>query len=193
MSDYESTYLRMTDGQLLNLSNDRGSLYPEALVALNSELAKRNLGQKEVDEQAELVRRNQIAWENRGPLAQSFNGFGTSIYGKRDFQRDGSFITTLWIVFFWVPLIPLKSFRVKEAGHERQTGPFSWSQSYLVLSKSRPDIRQVINCYSFIFAPFVVGGILDSIDAGSSVVRVALAIWLCMPFALRKLAKSSGY
>ena len=47
------------------------------------------------------------------PLAQTINGFGTKLYGRRDQKWDGSFWTTKWVVFFWIPLIPLRSYRIK--------------------------------------------------------------------------------
>lgn len=191
VTEYASTYGQMNDEQLLNLANDRGSLCPEALVALKSELAKRNFGQIEIDEQAQSVRKLQTEWDNRGDLGRSFNGFGTSIYGKRNFQSDGSFITTQWIILFWIPFIPLKSFRVKESGPTRPAF-LGWSQSYFVLGRSRPDIRQVINVYSFLVAPFVVLPILDSMHAGSIVGFVALVMWICTPFVARKFAKASS-
>ena len=151
MTEYATTYGRMNDEQLLNVAKDRDSLCPEALVALKTELTRRNFGQLEIDQQAESVRQLRTDWDNRGDLGRSFNGFGTSIYGKRNFQRDGSFTTTQWIILFWIPFIPLKSFRVREAGLARPAF-LGWSKSYFVLTRSRPDIRQVINVYAFIAA-----------------------------------------
>jgi hypothetical protein len=43
----------------------------------------------------------------------SINGCGTRYYGKQDKRQDGSYITTEWITFFFIPLIPLRSLRVK--------------------------------------------------------------------------------
>lgn len=188
MTEYQNTYGRMTDEQLLNLASDRASLLPDALVALDSELARRNFGQREIEEQVECVRRGQLEDENARPLARSFNGIGTSVYGKRSFQPDGSYIATLWIVLGWIPLIPLKSFRVKEAGPEKSI-PFGWSRPYYVLSKSRPDVKQVINIYSYIVAFFVGCQTLLTINAADWVGYAGLGLWVSLPWALRKLAK----
>lgn len=54
--------------------------------------------------------------------------------------------------------------------------------------KSRPDVRQVINVYSFMAAPFIGLSIINLIKAGSAVATVALALWVFIPFALRQLA-----
>ena len=192
MTDYETTYRLMNDEQLLNLAKDRESLCPEARVFFNSELAKRGLGQEEIEEQAECVRRGRIEDAQRKPLAQTFNGFGTHIYGKRKFEPDGSFITTLWVVFFWIPLIPLKSIRVKYAGPGKSTILPGWSRSYLVLNESGPDVRQVVNIYSFILSFFVGAKILDLIHAESFVSYTALAVWVCIPWLTRRLAGQPG-
>ncbi|MGB3691413.1 MAG: hypothetical protein WBG70_07370 [Spirulinaceae cyanobacterium] len=42
----------------------------------------------------------------------SINGIGTNFYGKREFNQDGSYVTTEWIIFIFFPIVPLRSFRV---------------------------------------------------------------------------------
>jgi len=44
-------------------------------------------------------------------MAFSLNGFGTRHFGAR-WQPDGTYITTKWVVFCFVPIIPLGSVRV---------------------------------------------------------------------------------
>src|ERR1700739_1215446 len=39
----------------------------------------------------------------------TLQGIGTTFYGQSDFRRDGTFITTEWLVFFFVPIIPIRS------------------------------------------------------------------------------------
>jgi hypothetical protein len=45
-------------------------------------------------------------------LPASFNGCGTTWYGATDQAEDGSYVVTEWIVFLFIPLIPLGSKRV---------------------------------------------------------------------------------
>ena len=45
-------------------------------------------------------------------LPASINGCGTTWYGASDRERDGSYVVTEWIVFLFMPLIPLGSKRV---------------------------------------------------------------------------------
>jgi hypothetical protein len=46
----------------------------------------------------------------------TFNGCGTSFYGKRYPAQDGSYVTTKWVTGLWIPLLPLGSYRVRPTG-----------------------------------------------------------------------------
>lgn len=44
----------------------------------------------------------------------SFMGVGTHLYGKSDPSKtDGSYIATKWFIFLFLPLWPIRSFRVR--------------------------------------------------------------------------------
>ena len=42
----------------------------------------------------------------------SFYGTGTMLYGHRNYHPDGSFITTKWLTLFYLPLLPVASYRI---------------------------------------------------------------------------------
>ncbi|HLG99278.1 MAG TPA: hypothetical protein VKX49_23405 [Bryobacteraceae bacterium] len=188
MSGYRDTYSVMTDDQLLNLALEAESLVSEARSALSVELANRHLGRLDVEEYADHLRRTELIEAQRKPLAQTFNGFGTKLYGKRRPAPDGSFLTTKWVVFFWIPLIPLKSYRVKYAGPGETSFLPGWSRRYLVLSESGPDVGQVVNVYSFIALFVLGGGLLGEVNAGPILSWSALIVWVCIPWLLRRVA-----
>lgn len=50
-------------------------------------------------------------------MATNVVGFGTTFLGQRDYGSDGSYITTEFVTAFYIPLIPLRSFRVVESGN----------------------------------------------------------------------------
>jgi hypothetical protein len=98
-------------------------------------------------------------------MPYTLNGCGTRYCGNRDIAEDGSYVTTLWITVFWMPIIPLRSYRVKPVGegthwviHNSQNYlamrvPLCWKQvrnTYLLASPilllvayfSWPDLRQ---------------------------------------------------
>ena len=44
-------------------------------------------------------------------MALTINGFGTRFYGKK-WQPDGTYITTKYVIFFWIPVTKLSEHRV---------------------------------------------------------------------------------
>jgi hypothetical protein len=51
------------------------------------------------------------------PALFTMNGFGTSMAGKRDLWPDGSFVSTLVLTALFVPLVPLRAYRVYRDGN----------------------------------------------------------------------------
>jgi hypothetical protein len=84
-------------------------------------------------------------------MAFSFQGIGTTFYGERDFHPDGTYITTEWVVFLAVPIIPLRSLRVRYDGPgDPPKFGFGSSASYSVYEKGFPNWKQVIYVYLFV-------------------------------------------
>jgi hypothetical protein len=75
----------------------------------------------------------------------TYNGCGTKFYGQRDKEPDGSYITTEWIVLVYVPLIPLRSFRIKPTGKSSLMVVYN-SVEYLVMPVPL-NWQQVRNVY----------------------------------------------
>lgn len=79
-------------------------------------------------------------------MARTLNGFGSAYYGRRPLP-DGSYITTKWFVFLFVPIFPVGSERVIEASAPYgMTG--AWGQS-LKVQKVPLDIGLVIRLYAW--------------------------------------------
>jgi len=86
------------------------------------------------------------------------NGCGTTFYGQRDFRRDGSYVTTEWIVFLRIPILPLRSLRVIPCGFKTHVNPSahdSFSEEYLIIEKSWPNLKQVVSTYGLMFVVYV--------------------------------------
>ncbi len=136
-------------------------------------------------------------------LGRSMNGIGTRVYGKREFRTDGSFVTTKWITFLWVPLLPLRSMRVKplEAPEVDHLGAsillacfgflhFKFSGKYVIQSVTRPVLMQVLHVYAFIFAiVFAWWNLAKNTTFVSAGVLVAV---LASPFLVRAIARNSA-
>ena len=78
-------------------------------------------------------------------MPYTFNGCGTRYCGERDRAEDGSYITTEWIALVHIPLVPIRSCRVRPVGKGTNILIHS-SQSYQTL---RVPLcwRQVRNVY----------------------------------------------
>jgi hypothetical protein len=135
-------------------------------------------------------------------VGNSHNGIGTTIYGKRDFLSDESFVTTKWIIFLYVPILPLCSMRVRLA--EKPPQPDHWiaslflalggvlafrrSGSYIVYSKRRPVLQQVLYIYAFVIA---LGLAWWNFGSSANLLNaVSVCILLTLPVILRKIARS---
>jgi hypothetical protein len=100
-------------------------------------------------------------------MPYSFSGIGTKYYGSRAEGSDGSYITTEWIILFYVPLIPIGSFRVRllksgliHSKYETRRVPLQGQQIRSIYAKELPLLALVaggsllvLNSGSLFFAP----------------------------------------
>ena len=124
-------------------------------------------------------------------MPSTFNGIGTSYVGKTDFNADGSYITTEWFTFLYVPLVPLRSRRVVESGETS----FLWlgvysssSDGYYLLESGPPKFRQVVSVYLYVLFLWYA---LDAMPSGMSTVDQWLWIagMAAVPFVVRTWAR----
>jgi hypothetical protein len=78
-------------------------------------------------------------------MAFSISGCGTNFYGWSGVRRDGSYIATEWITALYLPIIPLRSFRVRR-GRGINLVVFS-SRSYQIIEKLPLYWPQVFRAY----------------------------------------------
>lgn len=113
-------YARLTDDEITHLAEERGELTEEAKQQLDAELRRRNITAADV---AAYSAESQRLSETPDPnlfTARVYHpyGIGRKLFGKTNHSYDpGSefeeFDTTLWFVIFWLPVIPLSSYRVR--------------------------------------------------------------------------------
>jgi len=51
-------------------------------------------------------------------MPYTFNGFGSRFSGRKDVWPDGSYLTSEWFVIFLIPLIRIRTLRVRPTGAE---------------------------------------------------------------------------
>ena len=115
-----ASYEQMSDGDLMRIAMDRDELTPEALSALDAQLASRGLKEQDLRDFADTYRaavakdiqeRSRFYRNRTLPWTGSYYGY----YGKRDLvtmHNREQFQTTLWFCLFWIPLIPYGSYIV---------------------------------------------------------------------------------
>jgi hypothetical protein len=81
-------------------------------------------------------------------VAYSFRGVGAMHYGKRDFRPDGSYVTTLWAIFLYLPVFPIHSKRLRPTGEVKY---FSMRPVRTIAEseKTKPNLKQVLCVYSW--------------------------------------------
>src|SRR6516165_8665629 len=73
---------------------------------------------------------------------------GTAVYGERDYRPDGSYLTTEWAIFAWMPIFPISSLRIS-CFQTRFYAVYDAS-SYYVHETTSPNLKQVLSVYSWI-------------------------------------------
>jgi len=115
-------------------------------------------------------------------MASSINGIGTTFYGQAAFEPDGSFVTTKWIIFAYLPIIPTSSMRVRYAGEDK--GFFSSSTSYEVIMDYPIDIGQVLRTWAYVISFIMLFATLDKGESSGWKVALLCAMAL-LPHTLR--------
>jgi hypothetical protein len=88
------------------------------------------------------------------PIA--INGFGTAYCGKSDEDANGVYVTTVFVVALYVPIIPLASYLVRPYGGAIDGRPFLYDQSFDALQVPM-NWKQVISVYLKWYAGIAVG------------------------------------
>lgn len=111
-------YQYLTEDELLSLAQQKDQFTNAARYDLDAELSKRRIGAVEVTHYAGELLAEQKADERK--IQRSRNFYETRnkrFIGKKNRKLDprlrvDEFDTTLWIVF-WIPLVPLGSYRIR--------------------------------------------------------------------------------
>ena len=121
-------------------------------------------------------------------MANTFNGIGTTFYGKRSFEQDDSYVTTKWFVIGFFPLVPMGSLRVRYAGTSGI--PFlSRSSSFEVIEELPTDGMQVLCIYAY--SVFIVAWTMTMLSSSMSGIAKFLAVTaaILLPHAVRFLVR----
>jgi hypothetical protein len=116
--DFAAQYQALSDEAITQLASE-GGLRPEADIALRAEMHRRSIGTKQVRFLRVEQKKAQLqARVGHNPYF-SYRGIGLRLRGNKflsEADKDKEIIVvTRWIVFAFMPLIPLGSYRVMES------------------------------------------------------------------------------
>jgi predicted ferric reductase len=100
-------------------------------------------------------------------MARTINGIGTKHFGKANYEvddenQDEEFDTTLWVVFLLLPVIPLKSYRIRQKQWfmEKNLNYTGYSigleHSISIVKDYSLNLRQVFKTYFAVYGGIIV-------------------------------------
>ena len=162
MNNFAMEYQALTNDEILLIAADRENLVDEARHAIDTEMHRRSLT-------SDHIRQYQTHIEKAGMQQQVGNlpflvpyGIGKILFGKgsRVIDPQGTweeFDTTLWVVIFWMPLIPVSTYRIRRRTSKRfLLGPWRMN-TFEPLSRRGLDWGMVLTTWAlFIVMIFVL-------------------------------------
>jgi len=118
-------------------------------------------------------------------VAYTVRGIGAMHYGRCDFRADGSYVTTLWFVVLYLPIVPIRSLRMRKTGRVKYYGIQPRSEVE-ILEKIKPHRGQVLRTYAFFAAGLVV--FLTAAFEHAYWLAVPGAVLAALPWFLRRRA-----
>lgn len=121
----------------------------------------------------------------------NFNGIGTTFYGARDYRSDGSYVTSEFVILFWVPVIPLRSVRVFSVEDDSDFVVYSSrSYRYMDVPLDRRQAGFVLGWFLALGALIGMGiaGLAWSSEAMLITAAALIVVHCCIPWLLRKIA-----
>jgi hypothetical protein len=156
----------MPDRKILGLVAE-GGMTPNGANALAQVMNRRRMSQRDVSNYVQALE----ASRPKPPVFQNFVayplGIGITFRGKKfasGADLDSEIQTsTRWIIFFWVPIVPISTWRFVDLGGTR--GFFSSSRDYRIVQKVPLDWVQIMKTWvASTIAIFAVVGIFSIIQ-----------------------------
>ena len=149
MVNFAEAYQLLSDDEILRLAADRENLLEEARQVLDGELLRRGLTASSITEYQGDVEQAEMRQQlGNLPFILPY-GLGKRLFGKRARVVDpGSkweeFDTTLWMVVFWVPMVPIATYRVRRALRKKVISNPLASYKFTAVSRRDRDWRLIL-------------------------------------------------
>jgi hypothetical protein len=137
--EFRAMYAEMSHDEILQLAAE-GGLRPEAEVVFSEQVRLRKISAADVDAERERLRRAKLqATVGRNPY-WGREGLGLRFRGRSFRSAEDEMhrisVRTRWVVFCWMSIVPLGSYRVKEAVGDKKKfeivskEPLEWGQVF---------------------------------------------------------------
>ena len=152
MASFAAQYEALSDDEILRVAADRKDLLEEARQALDQEMLRRGLKEAEVSQYQSHVERAEI--QEATSNLRLWRGTGKLFLGKGAYVSDPGrkweeFDTTLWVIVFGIPLVPLSTYRIRRAVKLRLFGPWQ-SYRFTVISRRGRDWRLIFTTWGWL-------------------------------------------
>jgi hypothetical protein len=87
-------------------------------------------------------------------LPTSIKGIGTRFFGQRDFRPDGTYVTTEFSILFHIPVLPIRSVRVRYDGVRRNTETGIRGPQYEIREETSLNWIQILYVYAYVVFVF---------------------------------------
>ena len=152
--NFVEVYQRLSDDEILQLAADRENLLEEARQVLDGELRRRGLTASSItDYQADVEQAEMRQQLGNLPFIFPY-GLGKRLFGKRArVVNAGSkweeFDTTLWMVIFWVPIVPIATYRVRRPLRKTLISNPLASYKFIAVSRRERDWRLILQTWGW--------------------------------------------
>jgi len=134
--DFAAQYQALSDEAITQLASE-GGLRPEADIALKAEMRRRSIGESKV--RALRVTQEKTKLQMMvGHNPYDYRGSGLRLRGDKSFDEAdksrGITTVTRWVVFCYMPIIPIGSYRIKRSVKDEKHPeivakvPLQWDQ-----------------------------------------------------------------
>ena len=161
MKNFAIEYQALTDDEILLIAADRENLVDEARQAIDMEMHRRNLSSNDIGPyQAHIEKAEMQEQIGNLPFLVPY-GIGKILFGKRARIVDPKaiweeFDTTLWVVIFWMPLIPVCTYRIRRRVSKLSLlGPWRMN-TFEALNRRGLDWRMVLTTWALFIATIFV-------------------------------------
>lgn len=79
---------------------------------------------------------------------ETLNGLGTTLYGREYLSNSKNYIATEWFVILWIPIFPIRSYKVFYESEILYKDNNTYSKSYK-LQKTNLNLKQIAFIYFF--------------------------------------------